>query len=304
VEKYNFPMIRQMKAYTINDPDEFQDWTSQWCTNSFIVSTKYDGRYIQGYVFNGKVMLMTRNGLIFNMPHFRWKLLRTNLNFFFEAELVWKKGLLGDRDKTAILTTWINYGKEGVDPQEFDGYSIKLIRTLPIEEKSGKVKFLLGKPYIKLNDRVAILPDWALKLNMLDWVDYRFKTPDEILHQYTVLKEEGIEGLMVMPYNLPYRCGKRVKDYVKLKPIFLVKVKVVGYLDGEGKYEGRIGSLIVQTEGKFSFSVAGIPDSWRNRRFFKERVAGKELNIQYERFDKTYVQPRIYNGKVKEEYFI
>lgn len=53
-------------------------------------------------------------------------------------------------------------------------------------------------------------------------------------------------------------------EIIKVKPLLSLDLRVVGFEPGRGKYEGMIGTLLVEYEGKTQGAGTGLKDSQRN----------------------------------------
>jgi DNA ligase-1 len=95
-----------------------------------------------------------------------------------------------------------------------------------------------------------------------------------------VLKD-GKEGLMLNIANAPYEC-KRTKNLLKIKTMQTVDLEIVGFEEGTGKYEGMLGSIVVDYKG-FKVNVgSGFTnedriDIWNN----KDEYMGRIVEVSY-----------------------
>jgi DNA ligase-1 len=104
--------------------------------------------------------------------------------------------------------------------------------------------------------------------------------------------KEGYEGAMLKAPDHMYQPGKRVNNIIKIKPRLTADLLCVGIKDGAGKYEGMIGSLILEdSEGRIVAAGSGLSDWGRSCK--AEKFIGQVVEIEYERIDETYVQPII-----------
>ncbi len=78
------------------------------------------------------------------------------------------------------------------------------------------------------------------------------------------LVEKGAEGVMLRDPNSPYSAGRK-SSIIKVKPSWTEEGRVVGYEEGLGKNEGKVGSLIVERldEPGKTFKLSGMKDSER-----------------------------------------
>ena len=102
-------------------------------------------------------------------------------------------------------------------------------------------------------------------LPVLDYVpvypntDYNWKL-DEWLDKITA---KGGEGIMLRDPNAYYQ-HKRTDALLKYKKLQTMDLRIVGWNEGKGKYEGAIGSFICENDEKtIRVNVAGISDAIR-----------------------------------------
>lgn len=85
--------------------------------------------------------------------------------------------------------------------------------------------------------------------------------------------EEEYEGIMVKDVKAPYKVGRNFA-WLKIKPFIEITMKVVGFYEGEGKYVGKLGGLImegiedgkiVKTEVGSGFSDEDRATLWNGR---------------------------------------
>jgi ATP-dependent DNA ligase len=92
---------------------------------------------------------------------------------------------------------------------------------------------------------------------------------------------EGEEGIILKDPEGHWE-DKRVKHQVKMKAELEADLRVVGFTEGTGKYEGKIGSLMVESaDGKVKTSVGtGLSDEQRSLDFVKE-FQSKIVSVKY-----------------------
>ncbi|CAM5225315.1 DNA ligase [Alishewanella longhuensis] len=93
----------------------------------------------------------------------------------------------------------------------------------------------------------------------------QFRVADraELFATLQQLEQSGAEGLMLHHQDARYKTG-RSADLLKLKSYQDTEAIVIGYRPGKGKYQGRVGALIVRTpEGKEFAIGSGLTDVLR-----------------------------------------
>lgn len=119
-------------------------------------------------------------------------------------------------------------------------------------ERYGALKGVLPQPIeSSLTNPVFVIPQ------------YNIETEHELFDYFDKIIALGGEGLMLQLKTNHYHFG-RTNNLIKLKPENTMRVKVVGYKPGKGKYKGMIGSLKVTTATGIEFYVgSGLTDHLR-----------------------------------------
>src|SRR5690606_12208537 len=84
----------------------------------------------------------------------------------------------------------------------------------------------------------------------------QFKVADEtaLMKELERVVELGGEGLMLHRGQSLYRAA-RSDDLLKLKTYEDAEAVVIAHLPGKGKYQGKMGALLVEIEGKRRFKI-------------------------------------------------
>ncbi|MGP4845011.1 DNA ligase [Marinobacter sp. 1Y8] len=116
----------------------------------------------------------------------------------------------------------------------------------PFSERVVQMKALVsGSPYIAMIDQ------------------RRASSHDALMEQLDQVVANGGEGLMLHDGNSLYRAG-RTDDVLKVKRYQDAEAVVVGHTEGNGKYEGQLGALIVERKDGRRFKLGtGFSDAQR-----------------------------------------
>ena len=116
-------------------------------------------------------------------------------------------------------------------------------------------------------------------------VTYIVTSMEEAQELYQKKLAEGEEGLVLKDPKGPWE-DKRVKHQVKMKAELEADLKVTGFLPGSGKFEGKIGSLLVESaDGKVKTAVGtGLNDEERSLPFleFYNKIVAVKYNALIE----------------------
>jgi DNA ligase-1 len=92
---------------------------------------------------------------------------------------------------------------------------------------------------------------------------FRLKTVAQLDARLKQIESAGGEGLVLQRHDALYEAG-RSDTLLKYKPYDDAEARVIGYTPGEGKYEGMMGSLIVERPDGLRFRLGtGFTDAQR-----------------------------------------
>jgi len=253
-------------------------------TTEYLVSTKYDGNRI--FIVKGKdsVRFFTSDWKEFNLPYNYDELYNIPDDFVLEAELNYGCiGKLGDRPKSAIITTWRTDFNKGIKSKT-PGLSV-FIRVFDIVFlKDGRVQglnFTYEQRLAWLG--VLRLPNYMKVITTVKLLGY-----DAIQMAKNHVKD-GWEGLMCVEPTSYYTYGKRGNHIVKLKYRKTADLLCISVEGGAGKYRGMIGALILKdSKGRIVNVGSGLQDGDRST---NKDYIGKIIEIEYEQILDTYIQP-------------
>ena len=201
------------------------------------VSEKLDG--VRAY-WNGK-NLLSRQGNVFQAPEWFTSVLP-------EAALDGELWLA--RGQFEVVSGLVRrYSPDATDWREVKF----MIFDLPnhagtFDKRLNRLKAIvteINAPHVQLVEQFKVSSHKVLMKNLDDVV------------------EQGAEGLMLHLGSSLYKSG-RSDDLLKLKKHFDAEAVVIAYLPGKGKYEGLLGSMLVETTDKIRFKIGtGFSDEER-----------------------------------------
>ena len=129
-----------------------------------------------------------------------------------------------------------------------------------------------------VSPNVSILP-------VLDkiWVHANIEYNSTLDSMLDYIVGKGGEGLILRDPDAIYE-HRRCNGLLKYKQVQTMDLRIVGWNEGKGKYEGAIGSFICQTDdGTFVVNVAGMSDDirWSNPNDWMNKI----IEVAY--FDKS-----------------
>jgi len=89
-------------------------------------------------------------------------------------------------------------------------------------------------------DCVRIMPGVEVDLDTAEGHDVMRRFAEDAIAQ-------GFEGIMIKDVGAPYEC-KRSSFWMKWKPVITVDLNIIGFEEGTGRNEGRLGAIICEGE--------------------------------------------------------
>lgn len=234
------------------------------------VEPKLDGYRALCFVEdNGTVTLYTRNGkMIEGFTAIEEELTQLPWGMVYDGEITGKENAFNDMQKNVFKKGKTD--KEGI---------LNVFDVLPINE------FMEGKSSDHLADRKEYLDYIFIDLELKHIQPVEFSGPmkpnsptvDEL---YSLYLEQGYEGIMVKDATSKYEC-KRTNSWAKIKPSDTFDLEVIDAVEGEGKYQGKLGAFVVSFKG-FPVNVgSGYSDSQREE-FWKNKgsLVGKTIEVE------------------------
>lgn len=224
------------------------------------------------------VMLSRQGKELSNLSHITKELEQLSFNnYYFNGELV--------RRNTDHLTNGENFRETTsiVNSEAEDKSSIDLIvfDLLPIEE------FYKGQSKLKYKDRLQLLRQLKQEAEEKDLTHLQipkvyYKGDDNtVIDNYLEMAtNEDKEGLMCIK-NGVWK-NKRHSNILKVKKFMSADVKIIGYEEGTNKYEGMLGSFIIDYKGNKVNVGSGYDDSQRKEFWeHKYEYIGRILEVKF-----------------------
>ena len=264
--------------------------------SNYIQSIKYDGNRIFITKFEDTIRCFTSDWKEFSFPNegTDYDVLRelksNKSNFVLEAEFNYGSvGKLGDRGKSAILTTFRTNFNKGINYVDSSFKHKVAIRIFDCLVESGGL-LSTSTPYY---ERLVVAKNLVLP-QVCEVISTRIVTGAHIIDITKRAVAEGWEGCMFVQCQSPYSMGlnshKRTVNVIKNKLRPTVDILCIGVEPGTGKYTNMIGALVLRDRLGRTVSVgSGLTDDQRSMapKFF----IGQVVEISYEQIQDTYLQP-------------
>lgn len=253
------------QAWADNKPDlmlasVYSSQSHQTDLNHYWVSEKYDG--VRAY-WNGE-QFISRQGHIYPAPHWYIKDLP---DYPLDGEL------------------WLGRG-------QFDKLS-GIVRTqIPNDEDWKSVRFMvfdLPKYEGRFDQRLQALNLLQSTKTLPTWVEvvkqWKIESEMLLLEQLDAFVTQGAEGLMLHDGNSLY-AAIRSDDLIKLKPILDSEGVVLAYVEGKGKYQGKMGAMwvkgtVLDEQGGSSIQTFKIGSGFSDFDRANPPPIGSEITFKY-----------------------
>jgi ATP-dependent DNA ligase len=108
--------------------------------------------------------------------------------------------------------------------------------------------------------------------------------------------ERGGEGVILKRVAAPYQPGKRNHNLMKIKEDITLDLVVVDMVEGEGKYKGTLGALVVEDQEGYQHNVSGMTDAQRHEWWNDQnKILGQIVEIK--------AMKRLKDGSLREPRF-
>jgi bifunctional non-homologous end joining protein LigD len=222
--------VQPMLASAGTLPDQLDHWA---------LELKWDGVRAIVYVSDGAVRVIGRRGIDATARY---------------PELQTLADLLPDQ--TAVLDGEIvafdSAGRPSFERLQHrmhvDHPDARLIRQVPVHYVVFDLPSLSGHRLydVPYRERRALLNDLELAAGPIEAPPYLDGTEvDQVQELLDYTREQGLEGLIAKRLDSPYRPGKRVDFWLKVKNFRTQDVVIAGWKAGQGRREGGVGSLLL-----------------------------------------------------------
>ena len=242
-----------------------------------IAQTKMDGMRFNAIVENGQVSYRSRNGKeldLFGVLDAEAMSLTAETAFVLDGELLMAgpDGAPMDRKTGNGLLTKFQKGTGTAD-------LAKQVRAV-VWDIVPLGAFRKGRCSVGYRDRHIMLhPKQVGRIQVAPISIVNSMEEAQVIYQQKLA--EGEEGLVLKDPKGPWE-DKRVKHQVKMKAELEADLRITGFLPGSGKYEGKIGSLLVESaDGQVKTAVGtGLSDEQRSLPFseFEDKIVAVKYN--------------------------
>lgn len=233
------------------------------------IEPKLDGVRCLAIKQNGSTTLYTRNGKTIN----GFPSIVEQIDNLPVDDVVLDGEVMGSDYKDTMEKLFKKTGIKEADYHIFD--------LLPLDEfQNGESKL----PYIRRRENLvevsAFFGDNLKLVKVYEFINN--PSVEDITKWVSIAESEGYEGTMVKNGFATYKT-KRTYDIQKCKTFYSDEFVIVDFEEGDGKYAGTLGKVIVDVDGVLVGVGSGFTDEerheiWNN----KERFRGMQIEVQYQ----------------------
>jgi len=241
----------------------------------FFLSKKMNGH--RGSFYEGK--FISRQGKeISGLQHIIDDIEKLYLStYFIDGELIRKNvENLDDNENFRITSSILNSDTEDKSDIEFVIFDIfpadTIVGNHTIENYSERKKRMKDLEYLFQHNNIR-------NLKIVEMV-YEGTDPNQIHKWLKYAVDNDWEGIMLNK-DVPY-VFKRTTNVIKIKQFLSIDLRIIGYEEGQGKNEGKLGAFVVDYKGNKVEIGGGYSDEeratfWEHR----DEMIGKIIEIKY-----------------------
>ena len=204
-------------------------------------------------------------------------------DYFIDGELM-RNNIDGCDDNLnfRMTTSIVNSDTEDKSEIIFTIFDIFPVETI-IGEKTNE-KYSVRKQRMKDIEKIIQQTD-TKNIRVVEMV-YEGSDTSKIDEWLDYAVDKNWEGLMLNK-NTPYDF-KRTTNLIKIKRFYTCDLKIIDYVEGQGKYKGMLGSFVVNYKGNKLEIGSGFTDEERVKFWtLRELLIGKIIEIKYKDVSKN-----------------
>jgi DNA ligase-1 len=245
------------------------------------IECKLDGVRVLAVVTTPATTLYSRNGKVFtNFPQVAEAInsiarkLSIQMPFVLDGEIVGEsfQALMKQAQRKSDVKT------EGMVYHVFDAVPLHDFERGYWNAQQYKRINLLedNRSRFETTDCVRIMPGVEVDLDTAEGHDIMRRFAEDAVAQ-------GFEGIMIKDVDAPYEC-RRSSFWMKWKPVITVDLNIVGFEEGTGRNEGRLGAIIcegIDNDRSIRVNVgSGLSDANRDEYWSaRDKLFGRVIEV-------------------------
>lgn len=246
----------------------------------FVLTEKLDGMRVFSIVENGSVKLFTRDGkLKTGFTEIESELSTLKSGCYDGEMIIASHEELSDRDvlQQTLKITQKDGEKKGLLFVIFDYVSLE-----EFKDSKGTHDYFQRREILE-----NVIPNSGFKHLQLIDILYKGSDTSVIPEMVANMDAKGREGLMLNVISAPYEF-KRSNNLAKIKTFLNFESSCIDIFEGEGKYKGMLGGIIVEYKDYTVRVGSGFNDEQRKYYFENpNEIIGNIVEVQYFRESKN-----------------
>jgi DNA ligase-1 len=220
-----------------------------------VSQVKADGTYVNIIVEQNKVSYVSRSGneLKFNNDIRDLQLIENASGYVIMGEALVKDGnggILNRQEGNGYINS------DDVDPTRI---TFEVWDIVTVEEFYNGVGSL---PYIERLPKIEKVAYKVSDINLVETVTCNSFT--DIENHFKLCRSKGFEGTVIKNHGGFFKDGTSTNQF-KVKVVAECDILIVGWNEGEGKYAGKVGSVMLQSsDGIVEVDTSGFTDEMRD----------------------------------------
>lgn len=198
-------------------------------------------------------------------------------NYFVDGEFIRKNmGSVSDNENFRLTTSIVN--SDSMDKSEIEFVIFDIITKEDFKNKESKLTFKDRLKILRtIEDDILVKGLENVRIAPVYYVGTDHSQIEIILD---MLDNLGCEGVMCLR-DAPYKC-KRHSGILKCKKFKSADCKIIGYEEGEGNFQGMLGSFVIDYKGNkvnvgSGYQLEERVKFWEN----KDDYIGKILEVKF-----------------------
>jgi DNA ligase-1 len=210
------------------------------------IEQKLDGVRVLAVVTRAGVNLYSRNGKPFdNFPHIVEQLDKIKPKLI---GITYKKGFVLDGEIIGESFQALMKQAQRKSDVDTDDMVYSVFDIIPLDDfERGYWNAQQHKRLANLEENRAVF-DSTNCVRIMDGIEVDLDTAEghDVMRRFAEdAVAKGFEGIMIKDIGAPYEC-RRSSFWMKWKPVITVDLNIIGFEEGTGRNEGRLGAIICE----------------------------------------------------------
>jgi len=214
------------------------------------IEQKLDGVRVLAVITKTTVNLYSRNGKPFeNFPHIVEALDQIK-NRFAKTFQSWPHGFILDGEIIGESFQALMKQAQRKSDVQTEGMVYSVFDFIPLADFERGFSNAQQQKRLDLLEKYREVFDSTDCVRLMDGITVDLDTAEghDVMRRYAEdAVEAGFEGIMIKDLGAPYEC-RRSTFWMKWKPTITVDLSIVGFEQGTGRNEGRLGAIICEGE--------------------------------------------------------